>query len=386
MYVNHGRAFPMRSLKYKIIMDYLRKEFIESPSSDGAIPTEMELSARFGTSRFPVNQAVERLVEEGLLVRVDGIGTFIKGREPELFKGKGAGRATLTALVSQVGAVNQELLQGMQDVGLERNIVVANVLQDAGSSTYEQIAKRVKASRIEGVFLSPCFHFGEGASPSLEFAERLADKGVPVVVVDRPLPGFSGFQAVVDNIGGVAKAMRELAAMGHRRIACFGKDDYIVGRERLMGYRLGLDHSGLVHDASLEVVDRNGPDFIPQLECLISAGLDRILAAHGDCRAFMTFNITFAWHLYRILKRRGLLREDTVIAGFDAPFQAEPDFLAKYMAIKLPFRRLGQVAMGQMIRLFGGRCGSGWLELVTPEIAVPGEAARRIGCGELVLQ
>ncbi|MCL0268037.1 GntR family transcriptional regulator, partial [Klebsiella pneumoniae] len=41
------------------------------------IPSEAELVAQFGFSRMTINRALRELTDEGLLVRLQGVGTFV---------------------------------------------------------------------------------------------------------------------------------------------------------------------------------------------------------------------------------------------------------------------------------------------------------------------
>lgn len=65
------------------------KRFIQSAIQDqrypaGAqIPTEAELCAQFAVSRMTVNKALRDLVQEGLLVRYPGLGTFVSSIKAE---------------------------------------------------------------------------------------------------------------------------------------------------------------------------------------------------------------------------------------------------------------------------------------------------------------
>ena len=63
---------------YKQIADYIRQKVDDGEWSVGyQIPPEIRLCEQFTVSRITVVKALERLVEEGLLVREQGKGTFV---------------------------------------------------------------------------------------------------------------------------------------------------------------------------------------------------------------------------------------------------------------------------------------------------------------------
>lgn len=64
-------------VKNKIINMINSEEYIEN----GMIPSERELMSMFNVSRITVKRAIEELVNEGYLYRVQGKGTFIKSDE-----------------------------------------------------------------------------------------------------------------------------------------------------------------------------------------------------------------------------------------------------------------------------------------------------------------
>lgn len=64
-------------IKNKIIEMINSEEF----SDDGIIPSERELMSRFNVSRITVKRAIDELVNEGYLYRIQGKGTFIKSDE-----------------------------------------------------------------------------------------------------------------------------------------------------------------------------------------------------------------------------------------------------------------------------------------------------------------
>ena len=55
------------------------------PGRDDALPPERDLADEFGVSRITVRKAIDGLVSEGLLVRRQGSGTFVRGRVEKNF-------------------------------------------------------------------------------------------------------------------------------------------------------------------------------------------------------------------------------------------------------------------------------------------------------------
>lgn len=72
------KSFEVRA-RYQIIKDFIREAIENRTYSAGArIPAENELASRFGVSRMTANRAIRELVAAGLLVRHQGLGTFVK--------------------------------------------------------------------------------------------------------------------------------------------------------------------------------------------------------------------------------------------------------------------------------------------------------------------
>ena len=71
--IDHQSPVPKYSQLREILLDLVESEL----DADQSIPSERELSARFGLSRMTVRQSVDHLVSEGRLYRVQGKGTFV---------------------------------------------------------------------------------------------------------------------------------------------------------------------------------------------------------------------------------------------------------------------------------------------------------------------
>jgi LacI family transcriptional regulator len=77
---------------------------------------------------------------------------------------------------------------------------------------------------------------------------------MPVVVVDRELPGAHVDLVVTDNAGGGWSATRHLIDLGHQRIGYItAPSDLTLSEYRSTGYRKALEEAGIAADESLVV-------------------------------------------------------------------------------------------------------------------------------------
>lgn len=73
--LNHNSSVPL----YQQISSYIKKQIIDDIYSDGMkIPTEIELMEKFNVSRTTVRLAMKEIIEEDLVVKKAGKGTFVK--------------------------------------------------------------------------------------------------------------------------------------------------------------------------------------------------------------------------------------------------------------------------------------------------------------------
>jgi len=103
---------------------------------------------------------------------------------------------------------------------------------------------------VDGIILIPATRSGTHFLPARE-------AGIPVVLVDRTVEGFSTDAVLVDNVNGSYAATEALLARGHRRIAYIGGDlELLTARERDDGYRRALsDYHVPVEDAIIRYGD-----------------------------------------------------------------------------------------------------------------------------------
>ncbi len=125
--VRHDAATPL----YEQVAEVLRQQIHAGELRPGAaIPPESELTARFKVSRVTARKALDLLVEEGLIVRRQGKGTFVTGGkiQHDLHTLRG-----FAELMAERG--NEQAMEVIEFGFIEADARVARSLQaDAGAS------------------------------------------------------------------------------------------------------------------------------------------------------------------------------------------------------------------------------------------------------------
>ncbi|ALX47833.1 GntR family transcriptional regulator [Lentibacillus amyloliquefaciens] len=105
--INFNNGIPLQLQ----VRDVIRKEVLNRKLVDetGKIATEYKLMNRFGVSRVTIRNALQMLVEEGVIIRERGRGTFVRTNHPENWTGRLLG---FTEIIKESGFVpNAEVMK-----------------------------------------------------------------------------------------------------------------------------------------------------------------------------------------------------------------------------------------------------------------------------------
>ena len=150
-------------------------------------------------------------------------------------------------------------------------------------------------------------------------------------------PHASGEAEVgVDNAAGIATIVTALAELGHRQIAFLaGPTSLFVARQRLDGYRRGLDEAGLPFDERLVAstgFNREGG----------ALGIDPLLAGEAPFTAVSAANDLLALGAMRRLAELGIDVPGRVsVAGFD-DIQTAAITAPRLSTVRLPLHEIGR--------------------------------------------
>lgn len=173
---------------------------------------------------------------------------------------------TLGVIVADVGnSFFSGVLRGIADTARMHSIDTLVISTDESREKEISAINALINKRVDGIIIST-------AARTLAAAEHIAqarDQGIPVILVDRALPGLGLDEVVIDNRAAARDAIRCLIQAGHRRIAFVwgpttlsrptlrrelvdaASDNLFTESERLEGYLDALDDEGIPFDPSL---------------------------------------------------------------------------------------------------------------------------------------
>lgn len=201
------------------------------------LPSERRLQKEMGLSRGPIRQAVNALVQEGLLKRLPGVGTFVLEMKQAHVQSALVGLITFShnfhffypQLTAKFGA-------RLQRAGYGLSVAVHNDRADELS----HIAENFLMQGVVALAIAPP-RYGD-ITPLITL---LSQNGIPLVFVGRRSSTMV-IDCVAPNNEQVGyEATRYLLNLGHKHIVHIGFSDYSTGQERATGYRHAMGERNL---------------------------------------------------------------------------------------------------------------------------------------------
>jgi DNA-binding LacI/PurR family transcriptional regulator len=217
--------------KHHAISRQLAAEINSGRHRSGArLPSEAQLVKQFGVSRPTVGRAMRDLLEQGLITRRSGSGTYVRSPRDS---------ASAIPAFAQIGLIVPSLrhteifesicgelasLARVHDYGLLWGGTTQPLGAESEMSTREaeDLCDQFIERRALGVFLVPFEHRSDCVAANESITTRLHKAGIPIVLIDRdigPFPDRSAFDLVgIDNFAGGYALATHLIKLGARRM------------------------------------------------------------------------------------------------------------------------------------------------------------------------
>jgi LacI family transcriptional regulator len=258
--------------------------------------------------------------------------------------------------------VTHGIQRAAAEAGLLLLVVEAQALRSepGGDAVYERL---VGDGLVDGLIVA--FATLEGHHVS-----RLADRGIPLVLVNRRAPGISG-SVVVDDERGSCMAVQHLAGLGHRRIGWIGLDaDTDTAQRRRQGYLDGLRATGRAASGDLE--ELASPTVAGGRQAVVRL-LERT-AGHPPTALFAA-SLMSALGVREGLLERGLrIPEDVSLVAFNDHPIAE-HLAPPLTTVRMPNLEMGEEAVRMLVGAIEGQPVHDVMITRAPEVIVRASTA-----------
>ncbi|MBE7043244.1 MAG: GntR family transcriptional regulator [Ruminococcaceae bacterium] len=245
---------------YLQLADFLREQITSGQIKPGdRLDSEPEMVKKFGVARLTVREALQQLVNEGLVVKKHGKGTFCK-------------LCTKRKNIDVLLDIKDYYFipYYMQSISRILNQYNANLIAGDTKNDNIQIAKLLKEIALrgsDGVILQGCPQINPPREELQEAFLALQEKNIPVIMIDYAYDFVSCSSVMMDEVEAGVVAGNYFKKMGHRQVACVTLSDNILSLCR----RKGLEQVfGMAPEIPM------GPDFAIQLKHAIKKGITGI--------------------------------------------------------------------------------------------------------------
>jgi GntR family transcriptional regulator, arabinose operon transcriptional repressor len=313
------------------------------------VPSENELSRRFGVSRITTKRVLEMLSDEGLVERVPGKGTFLKELSSVYDSGgpsdSPCGRLiglVMTQFADEFGAI---LVRSIEASCRELGYQVVLCLTYESQKLEEEAIAKLLALGVCGLIVLPV----HGEFYNSIILKLVLDK-FPLVFVDRRLRGLEASTVSSDNMAAAMAATNYLIDAGHRVIAFISRHiaNTSTLEERLEGFFRSHVVAGVSIDKDRQVLELP-VTFSLDLEGVGEGDTDAellsiraLLEANPDISAIFAAEYTLAVVARRAMRELG---KELEIVCFDEPYR--PRYLPEdsLNCIKQPEVLMGREAV-----------------------------------------
>lgn len=346
------------------IYEYVKKQIKEGAYPDGKLPPECELAQQFFVSRITTKNAMKRLVEDGLIVRIQGKGSFVKQPDADHFPHLAPApsetvRHTIALVMGgYTSSFGLDVLNGaiMEAQAHGAHLIVAASNNDQQLET--ELITSLMNSDVKGIVIQPA----HGEVYSKQIIQALYSN-YPIIMLDRRMQGIDAPFVGVDNRALSQSAVDRLFKCGHRNIALMALADERSStiQERMEGFVDACVNNHVAVNKDLWLVNLNAA--FQQPPELLSATdtyeyyvqqIQQHLVAHPEITAVFGTEYRVSKAAWEALRRLGkTMPQDVSLVSFDMDSSYVGSHTMSY--IKQPQHEMGRRAVRMLLDAVEGR-------------------------------
>jgi LacI family transcriptional regulator len=303
-----------------------------------------EAGVHVSTASRALNPATQSVINDKTVERVLAAAQRLGYRPHPLARGLRTNQSmSIGVVIPDVeNPLFGQLVTGVESVLIDEGYSMLIGIADQGPDHALAVINDMVDRHVDGLILATALRQDEAI-------EKLADRGIPMVLVNRTAEGLPVPSILGDDHAGIGLAVRHLVSLGHTEIGhVAGPVDYSTGLARAQAFGAWASTLGLGRTSHrIEYAEHF------QVEPGHAAA-ERLLNKHPEITAIVAANDLQALGCYRAIREKGLrVGEDVSVTGYnDIPLM---DLVAPPMtAVRVPYRQMGREAAAAVLGTVGG--------------------------------
>ncbi|MFV0364563.1 MAG: GntR family transcriptional regulator [Suipraeoptans sp.] len=332
--------------KYEEIVDWIKNQIESGQLRDGEkLDSENNLVIKFEVSRQTVRHALDELVNEGLLEKRRGSGTYVT---IPVVKVNGPNTRRIAVMTTYVNDyIFVPIIQSIEAV-LSRSGYTMHLMFTGNSVEKERelLQAFLKNRDIDGIIAEPTK--SNLPSPNIELYKQIQESGIPILQINSYYKELKAPHVCIDDRQAGEKATQYLIGQGHTKIAGIFKLDDGQGGRRYLGYLDALMENNIKISenriAWIDTVDLKG-----DLD-----NFSKITKRIQDCSACLCYNDEVAVKLLELLRIMEIsVPSQMSVIGIDNS-QLAKHCVPPLTSINNPTNEIGEKAAESIINLING--------------------------------
>ncbi|WP_127490623.1 GntR family transcriptional regulator [Paenibacillus glycanilyticus] len=228
--------------KYQIVKDYVLAQIENQEiSKDDRIPSESEFSKMLNVSSITVRKALSELVNEGVIYRVRGKGSFVAAGQTAVAEKASNLVAFVISGVEMYDSSYMQIMKGIQSfLGKHDCKLIIEFVENDFEQERELILRLIQ-SDIRGLLI-----YSSDPVAAKSYLNDIRKKSIPFVMLDRSPAGYPVNVVTCNNHDGAYEAVEYLIRNGHKQIG-FAAYDFHLSPEvdRYNGYNNAMTNASL---------------------------------------------------------------------------------------------------------------------------------------------
>lgn len=325
--------------KYMTIYEYYKEQIVLGHiMPHEKLSSENEICHKFAVSRITVVKALDMLTMEGYIYRIQGGGTFVSEHKPaENAAVQPSHQVKFISLITAFQPTGKELalIQSIENVISSTDYLLSVSNSNDDYETEKKLIQKIKG-KASGIIL----YMSRSRDSKLYY--ELFKQDYPIVFVDKHPFNLPCNFVVSDNFDGGYQIGKQLAKMGHKRMALLFHElkDFSSEFDRYMGFMKAMEEDAIARSCIQLLTIEQPNEILP--EAVIDSMVALTKGSNPVTAVFACNDILAMQAIERFRQYRPDAMDTVTFAGFDGT--QVPPLDVSFLTVKQDAYRIGESA------------------------------------------